>query len=473
MDEMNNANQRPANPRRRKRSKWEIFKEAYLPVVIAGAALLLILIFIIGSIVRTVERNNAQRDASIAASIAESEEDLRLSNEANALLAEASIRADMADYESAIAIINSFSGVIEDYPELLNARTAYEEAQANMVEWSDPDQVLNLSFQLLIADSQRAFNDDVYGSSYKNNFVTTTEFTKILNQLYDNGYILVRFSDFFTTGVTEIGETVYVSKSLYLPAGKKPLILTQTNVNYNNYMVDSDDDLMPDKGADGFANKLIIGNDGKLINEYIDAQGNSLTGQYDLVPILDSFIEAHPDFSYRGAKAVLAVTGYDGLFGYRTYPGIDNDFGTEYFNNQVMGATQIVSALREDGYEIACYTYENVPYGSSGTAEIKADLKKWQEEVEPILGKTDILVLAQNSDIADIDVAYSGDKFTILKEAGFAYYLGFCNNGETWSSVSPDHVRMGRILVTGKNMTENASWFEGIFDPEAVLDSTR
>lgn len=473
MDEMNTMPQRPTNPRRRKRSKWEIFKEAYLPVVIAGAAVLLILIFIIGSIVRAVERSNVERDASIAASIAASEEALRHSNEADALLAEASIRADMADYEGAIAILNSFSGLIEDYPELLDARTHYEEAQSNLVAWDDPDEVLNLSFQLLIADPQRAFNDDVYGTSYKKNFITTVEFSKILTQLYDNGYILVRLSDFFSTGVAENGETVYVSKPLYLPEGKKPLILTQTNVNYNNYMVDSDGDLMPDKGADGFACKLTIGQDEKLTNEYVDAQGNVLTGQYDLVPILDSFIEEHPDFSYRGAKAVLAVTGYDGLFGYRTYPGIDEDFGTEYYNDQISSARIILEALYNDGYEIACYTYENVPYGSSGTAEIKADLKKWQDEVEPILGKTNILVLAQNSDISDIDMAYTGEKYDILKEAGFAYYIGFCADGKKWSAIATDHVRMGRILVTGSNLTENASWFEGILDPAAVLDSTR
>ena len=50
MDEQRNEEIRPVNPRRRKRSKMQIFKEAYLPVVIAGAALLLIVIFIIGSI---------------------------------------------------------------------------------------------------------------------------------------------------------------------------------------------------------------------------------------------------------------------------------------------------------------------------------------------------------------------------------------------------------------------------------------
>ena len=38
----------------------------------------------------------------------------------------------------------------------------------------------------------------------------------------------------------------------------------------------------------------------------------------DVLTILEDFIEAHPDFSYRGARGTIAVTGYNGIFGYRT-----------------------------------------------------------------------------------------------------------------------------------------------------------
>ena len=55
MEEMNRP-QRPVNPRRRRKTKMQIFKEAYLPVIIAGAAFIFILVCIIGSIVRSVEK---------------------------------------------------------------------------------------------------------------------------------------------------------------------------------------------------------------------------------------------------------------------------------------------------------------------------------------------------------------------------------------------------------------------------------
>ena len=37
-----------------------------------------------------------------------------------------------------------------------------------------------------------------------------------------------------------------------------------------------------------------------------------------MVPLIDRFVEEHPDFSYRGAKGIVALTGYNGILGYRT-----------------------------------------------------------------------------------------------------------------------------------------------------------
>ena len=36
--------------------------------------------------------------------------------------------------------------------------------------------------------------------------------------------------------------------------------------------------------------------------------GTVSTGSYDLVPLLEDFIQEHPDFSYRGDRAVFALT---------------------------------------------------------------------------------------------------------------------------------------------------------------------
>lgn len=472
MDEMENRDIRPANPRRRKRTQLEIFKEAYLPVLIAGVAVLLIIIFIIGSISRSIQKRQAEKDASIAESVSIENEYNRLRTEADALMADAALLAEIHDYDGAIAMLDRFSGDISQFADLAAKRAEYVDAKSQLQAWSDPSQVLNLSFQLLIADPQRAFADGNYGTAYNKNFVTTDEFSKILEDLYDNGYMLVSLEDIFTTEVTETGATIYKANTIYLPVGKKPLVLTQTNVNYNTYMIDGDGDKLPDKDGSGFASKLIVGADGKFACEMVDSQGNTVTGAYDMVPILESFIEAHPDFSYQGARAVLAVTGYDGLFGYRTNAEAKDKFGADAYNQAISDAKTIADTLRAAGYEIGCYTYANIAYGDRSETEIKADLSGWTAEVAPILGSVDILAYAQLSDLSGTD-GYGSQKHETLQQNGFRFYLGFCTDGNTWATVDDNYIRMGRILVTGSNIAHHADWFTGIFDAASILDPSR
>ena len=470
MEEQHNENSRPVNPRRKKRSQAQIFKEAYLPVIIAGIAVILVLVFIIGAISRSVQKNKAEKEASIAASESIAAEEARLTQQAYTLLSQARPFAEAYEYDMALSILNAFEGDVSKYPALSSKIAEYSAAKASLIAWTDPSKVINLSFHLLMADPERAFNHEEYGSAFNRNYVTTAECEKILQQLYDNGYVLVGLDDIVAAETTQSGAIAYKAKTLYLPEGKKPIMLTQTNVNYNIYMIDGDGDKLPDKDGAGFASKMILDENGKITCEMVDSTGQTVTGAYDLVPILDAFVEAHPDFSYKGAKATLAFTGYNGLFGYRTYSGAEDDFGEDAYNEAVAQATRIAAALRESGYNLACYTYENVPYGEYSANMIKNDLNKWVRECLPILGAVDTMVFAQESDIAGSG-DYSGDKYEALKEAGLRYYMGFCTNGTPWATVGADHFRQGRILVTGSNMAHHAEWFTDLFDPAQVLDT--
>lgn len=472
MDEQMNRPPRQPGPRRRKRSQLQIFKETYLPLVIFGIAVILIIIFISGSITRGVARSKVAREESIAASESLAIEEERLSAEAVKLLTHAEYLADGYNYLDAIAALDTFSGKLEDYPELSDKRAEYVQAQAGTVAWDDPNEIIHLSFQPLIADPPRAFDGGTYTTSYNRNFVTIEEFSKILQQLYENGYMLVSLNDFTTVTTGADGASVISAKTLYLPEGKKPLILTETGANYYKYMIDGNGDGAPDKRGDGFANRLLVANDGSITCEMVDAEDNFQTGAFDMVPILDAFVQAHPDFSFNHAKAVIAVTGYEGLFGYRTTPNDKSSLSDEAYKAQVDGAMAVADALRKNGYTIACYTYKNAPYGDYSATEIQADLTNWTDEVVPILGEVDILAFAQRSDIADAE-AYSGEKYDVLKNAGFHYYLGFSFSGGPWTDITDAYVRQGRILVNGSNMKDHPEWFTGMFDAGSILDPTR
>ena len=466
MDEMQNTGNRPVNPRRRKRTKFEIFKESYLPLIIAGIALILILVIIVGSIVRAVQRKQVYTEASIAAS----EEQARIDAEAQDIIAKTKQMASHYDFEGAMALIDGFSGNPEDYPEMGTLYAQFEYGQSQLVPYEDYNSIPNLSFDMLVVDPGRGFADEEMGDDIEDDYITITEFQNILQQLYNNGYMLVHPQEFVTTGINDFGIEAYIAKPLMLPAGKKPIIITQTNVCYSMDLVDGDGDKVADQGGLGFASRMVIGTDGKVDCEYIDGFGQTAVGAYDLVPILDDFVDAHPDFSYKGAKATLAVSGHEGVFGYRTNSEAENYFGSAVYSQQVESAKAVAKALKESGYNLACYTYGNTAYGTLELAEIQSEMELWTNEVKPIIGSIDTFVFAQESDINE-GIIYTGDKYNVLKEKGFVYYIGFCFEPEPWTVVVDEYIRQGRIAVTGDALYSDTEWFEGIFDKTLVIDT--
>lgn len=460
----------PRQRRRRKRTKMEIFKEAYLPPLIVLVALIMIITFVIGALVRGKSGSGKKDPASSNSnSASQPSEDLAAKQEAESkrLIEEAEKLAKHFDYQGAVNVLESFSGDLSTVPELQSKYTEYKDAFANLVAWTDANNIPNLAFNLLMADPARAYADSKYGDKYNQNYISTDEFSKILQQLYDNDFILVSIYD-----LASPGDSGYRANKLYLPMGKKPIILTQHAVNYFTYMVDSDGDKLPDKGGAGFASRLVLDSTGKILNEYVDASGNTVTGAYDLVPILDAFVEEHPDFSYHGAKATISVCGYDGVFGYRTNAEAKARLGDEAYAQEVAAATAVAEALRNDGYVLACHSYNNDGYGQLSSADITADLNKWKEEVTPIVGEVNVLVLPFSSDIGNGNV-YSGNKFNVLYNAGFRYYIGMDNTVKTWVQLTGTYARQMRRWVTGSYLKSHASWYSDVFDAAAVLDSNR
>ena len=348
-------------------------------------------------------------------------------------------------------------------------RCAQEKSKIKPID--DPNSIPNLSFHCLIVDPSRAFSDKEFGKSYNQNYVTIDEFSKILEQLYANDYVLVDFDSFIVENVGEDGKVTYSSQPIYLPEGKKPVMITETLVNYEIFTIDSDGDMEADKGGDGFASKLVVDANGKIVNEYVDANGNTLYGAYDLVPILENFIEAHPDFSYRGARATLAVTGEDGVFGYRIMHSVKTKKGEDYYNAQVEGAKKIAQALRDAGYTIACYTYANVPYGTYSATKIQVDLDNWKKEVKPVLGDVPILVYAKASDISADGNYEGGTKYNVLKDFGFRYVVSSAN--VPYADVTVNYVRQSRIMVTGQQMIVKPEIFSKYFTAKDVLNELR
>ena len=420
--------------RKRRKSKQQIFKEKYLPFLILGLSAVLCLSFILGSAARSKDR----------AALKAKEERITqlLKEEAEGLKARAAAMAAEYDYENALKTLASFSGGLANHQELLNLYNGYKTALNELVVWDDLAKIPHLSFRTLMADLQKAAADPDRGSRYKKNYITTDEFSRILNQLYENGYVLVRLSDFAIPTTAEDGSVTVSRTSIRLPEGKKPILLTQEGVNYYSHT----------QRSGGFANCLTVSANGELTCKLGESEGN-----FDLVPVLNAFLAEHPDFSYEGARATIAVSGYEGLFGM----GLD----------QADAIRSVADKLRQQGYDIACYTYADMEYADFGVAGLQEDLEKWTEEITPILGETDILVYPTGGDIKGQE-SYAGSKYEALHSYGFRYYVGV-NNGTAWGMTTADYARHQRTLVTGANLAEHPEWYAGLFDAATVLSAER
>lgn len=457
----------PRYNRRKAKQKKRIFKEVYLPAIIAGVALFLILSFIVGSISNAVKVNKnkntaAKQEAQVQANAAGQAE-----VEYKRLVAEAESLAITYDYDTAIQLLENYRGN-DSFAQQINAKKAELLAEKDkLLEWKDVSGIPNLSFHVLMADASRACNKDIAGDlapSYNKNFVSVEEFGRILNQLYAGNYVLVDFNSFIssTTGVD--GNESFFTKSMYLPKGKRPVMITETLVNYFEYMVDPDKDGKPDSTGHGFANKLVLDANGNIKAAYVDSNGQSQIGNYDLVPVLEAFIEEHPDFSYRGARATLAVTGSEGVFGYRTNTSYVQRFGQTFYDDEVAEAKKVVEALRNKGYTIACNTYSNQEYRKMNTLQIQAEMQNWTNQIAPVLGDVNTIVFARNSDIE----AYSGTTFNVLYNAGIRFFL---NSGSSPRvDANTTFVRQTRLMVTGENMAWYSSQFSEYFDCNVVMD---
>ncbi len=459
----------PRYTRRKKREKKRIFKEVYLPAIIAGAALFLMLSFIVGSIsnaliVKQNKDDAAQQQAQQQASAATVAE-----QEFKSLMAQAEILVVGYDYEKAIELLNSYSGTNDKFLQQVTAKKSeLVNEQSQLSEIKDVSTIPNLSFHVLMADPSRACNKDVSGAdlygSYNKNFVSVEEFSRILNQLYANNYVLVDFDSFISNVPGVDGNNSFFAQSIYLPQGKKPIMITETMVNYFEYMVDPDKDGVLDGSGHGFANKLVLDDNGEIKASYVDASGQTLIGNYDLVPVLEAFIQEHPDFCYQGARAILAVSGTEGVFGYRTNTSFVSRFGQDFYDKEVEGAKQIVAALREKGYTIASYTYSNSAYRTMTTLQIQSELQNWTNQITPVIGEVDTIVFARASDIE----SYSGTTFNALYNSGLRFFL---NSGSSPRvDVNTTFVRQTRLMVTGEAMAWYSSQFSNYFDCNVVLD---
>ena len=198
-----------------------------------------------------------------------------------------------------------------------------------------------------------------------------------------------------------------------------------------------------------------------------------MVGAYDMVPLLEAFLEEHPDFSYHGAKGILGITGFEGVLGYRTKPAYEATIGTEAYQNEIAQAKAVAECLKAHGWLLASHTYGHPDYGSISLERVKTDNQKWQDTVASIIGDTDIIIYPYGSDINDWHrYTFENKKYSYLYEKGYRYYFNV-DGSAGWTQITSHSFRGGRVNADGHRMWVRPETLEQFFDVKSVFDAAR
>lgn len=458
--------------RKRRRRRAMMLRAATLGVLI------LILIGCIAGVAFGVKKGMSKKQEAKAKKEQQIQAEEAENEKRQQLIKDAELATVGYDYDKAVELLKSIENYDKDAG--IIAKIAGYEAAKSTLKSVNIDQVTHVFYHSLVVEPEKAFTgNDSTTAGFCQWMTTVDEFNAITQQMYDNGYVLVRLHDLVNQTTDDDGTVHFTKAKILLPEGKKPFVLSLDDLSYYHSY-----------DGRGIASKMVIGDDGKLTCEYIQDDGTVVTGAYDCIPLMNAFLEEHPDGAYRGARGTVALTGYNGILGYRTdiaYKTKENlgedqqkwiaenpDFD---WDKEVAEATKVADAIKETGWDFASHTWGHIRIGDSSLETIKEDTEKWQSYVAPLIGGSDTVIFAHGQDLADWhDYSMENEKFAYFKSQGFNFY---CNvdSSQYFLQIRDNYLRQGRRNLDGYRLWNDVHGEKNrtsdLFDAATVLDKKR
>jgi len=353
-----------------------------------------------------------------------------------------------SDEQRAISIVEK---ALKDYPgdSLLEAQLArYRKRASELVLYKGP--VEHIFFHPLIVYPDKAFDDDRMARGLNEYMVTVGEFNRILDSLYEKDFILIDIHEIFEER-TNNGKTELVRKDLLLPKNKKPLILSIDDLNFYPYMKEN-----------GMNHRLVLDSAGNVAAYLISPEGEEIIA-YDteIIPILDRFVAEHPDFSYKGAKGIIALTGFNGILGYQT-----NAISSHSYAAEKEQALAVVKRLKETGWSFASHGYGHIDTARRSLSDLIEDTEKWKVQVESLIGPTDVYIYPYGSTVPTSD-----PRFHYLQQSGFKVFCGV--GPREYLRYYPDSIIMDRRHIDGIAFWKQPGTLTDLFNVNDVIDPVR
>lgn len=314
-----------------------------------------------------------------------------------------------------------------------------------LYEYSGP--IYHIFFHSLIAFPNIAYSKSAGNGAFDTDCVTPTEFKNCLNELHKNNFVLIDIHSIYEA-VNENGNQVVKEKKLMLPEGKKPVIMSFDDMVYD-----------PQKMGMGMVDKIIMDDEGNFATYTKHKNGEEVISyDNDIIPIVDQFIKTHPDFSSNGAKGTLAVTGWVGVLGYRV------DRLSPNRNKEIEAVKPIIKHLKETGWNFACHSYGHRHSNTISYSLFADDTQKWQNEIAPIVGPTDIYVYPYGGKLS-----ISDPKYKLLLQNGFKLMCGV-DSKPVWTNYGHS-IFMNRLGIDGYSLRYYHESLLPVLDTTKVFDS--
>ena len=288
---------------------------------------------------------------------------------------------------------------------------------------------------------------------------TTVEYVRLLDNLYAKNYILIDANYIFDYEWRDGNLIANLKKSVKLPKGKTGIIISCDNVCFPE-----------DEHGTGRIDKIVVYNDHIASYTLMKDGTEEYSYERDVCDITEQFCLKHPDFSFAGARLMLAVSGNAGILGYRT----DTRYASRGYDveKERAEAREVVKYLKEHGFYFGCHSYAHLDLSTLTGDKLNKDFNSWNTQVKPLIGYTPFYVYPFGT-----WVEYGTEQYSKLISEGFHVMYGtsmseiLCNG--TYKHRDVGNIYGERFIYCGKTLIAyaNKGVFEKYGDPYELYDN--
>lgn len=371
-------------------------------------------------------------------------------------------------YYSAVLILDRLFDAFPNETEIQEKlQICNEKLPDNLVVWEDL--VENIAVRPLVVDPKTA-KDGPYKQYAETGLLTTGEFESLLMELYKNDYVLVS-SGLFNDYPEDFSNVV-------VPKGKKPLILIFEQYQYSVAHLESGTaaQLVYDQAEDRFLSRM-------------EANKRETEVKYaDAVTILEKFLQEHSDFSFDGAKALIALNTDENVLGYtineeqtqniiqkranlELEPYILTDKSeaqkVQFYNLQMAELRTLLQALQNHGYFFANATYSGAMLNTLSYEDFEAEITKWESIMHPFIGSVDALLYPSGSHVYD-----QAEKIEFILDSGYCNF--YSESPSIYNFYAEDYIHFDYVAFNGNSLSNSESrGLSRFVDVDQVMEDWR